>query len=176
MATFGWMLLSATAMTAWLSAFTVFRWWGLVAGFVIGGCFCFGMAWQEAQRVASDPSWSMPRCGTCGTAVLGDHGLCRRCGGVAAIPGAAGGGAKNSDTVVVSGGSMAAMLSRATGPVMTQLADNYTWRNWAGVLLIFAGISGALGAMSFGPLQPIIVLILGAGAGLAILRWRPITG
>ncbi len=83
---------------------------------------------------------------------------------------------KNSPIVMITEGSMAGMLSRATGPVMAQLADNYTWRNWAGVLLIFAGISGALGAMPFGSLQPIVVLILGVGVGLAILRWRPITG
>ncbi len=56
MSWFGWMLLSAVAMAGWLVVQTLFGWWGLVAGFLVGGLFCLGMAGSGARRVASDPS------------------------------------------------------------------------------------------------------------------------
>lgn len=64
-------------------------------------------------------------------------------------------------------------MSRATAPVAAQLSANYTWRNFAGVLLIFAGLTGAIGATVLGWPAVAAALGVGVGGGLAVLRWMP---
>jgi hypothetical protein len=170
------MLLSATAMAGWLVAQTLFGWWGLVAGFLVGGLFCLGMAWAEAWRAATDPGRLRPRCEECGAAVPDGAAVCRRCGGLVS---AAGGAVRAGVPVATAaspgpgGKTLAGMLFRATAPLATQLSANYTWRNWAGALLIVAGLSGAIGASVVGWPAQVAALGAGVGSGLAVLCWMP---
>ncbi|MGH2355132.1 MAG: hypothetical protein ACRDJN_26275, partial [Chloroflexota bacterium] len=74
----------------------------------------------------------------------------------------------------VNDGGAWAWLSRALAPVTWQMQATYTWRNWAGVLLIMGGITGGYVTLASGGLVlSAIVLLAGVGAGLAILRWGP---
>jgi hypothetical protein len=182
MSWFGWMLLSAVAMAGWLVVQTLFGWWGLVAGFLVGGLFCLGMAGSGARRVASDPSRRRTRCAECGTALPDGAPVCRRCGGLAPAPGAPPrpappGSTRRQETAPRrdDGGdsSLAGQLARATAPVYAQLGANYTWRNWAAALLIVGGVAGAIGASVAGWAAQAAALGAGVGGGLAVLRWMP---
>jgi hypothetical protein len=179
---FGWMLLSAAALAAWMVLQTLFGWWGLVAGFLVGGLFCLGMAAAVAWRAGADPGRRRARCAECGAAVPAGAAVCPRCRGPVSTPAARGraGGAPAGPRAAPATGtdgrgagdaSLAGALSRATAPVAAQLSANYTWRNFAGVLLIFAGLTGALGATTVG--WSAVVAALGVGGGLAVLRWMP---
>jgi hypothetical protein len=178
---FGWMLLSAAALAAWLVAQTLFGWWGLVAGFLVGGLFCLAMAGAGARRAAADPGRRLARCAECGAAVPAGAVVCRRCRGLVIAPAARGrlGGAPAGARAAPAAGrgagdaSLAGALSRATAPVAARLSANYTWRNFAGVLLIFAGLTGALGATTVGWPAVVAALGVGVGGGLAVLRWMP---
>jgi hypothetical protein len=175
------MLLSAGALAAWLVLQTLFGWWGLVAGFVGGGLFCLGMAWAGARRAAADPAWRLARCAECGAAVPAGAAVCRRCRGLAVAPGAwspSGSGpttarAEPGAERGAGDGSLAGVWFRATAPMAAQLSANYTWRNWAGVLLICAGLTGAIGATVVGWPAVAAALGVGVGGGLAVLRWMP---
>ena len=178
---FGWMLLSAAALAAWLVLQTLFGWWGLVAGFLVGGLFCLGMAAAGALRAAADPGRRLARCAECGAAVPAGAAICRRCRGLAVAPGAQSRPGSAPPAARAEPGarrgagdsSFAGVMSRATAPVAAQLSANYTWRNWAGVLLIFAGLTGAIGATVVGWPAVVAALGVGVGGGLAVLRWMP---
>jgi hypothetical protein len=179
------MLLSASALATWLALQTLFGWWGLVSGFVAGGLFCLGMALAGARRAATDPGRWLIRCGECGAAVPGGGAVCRRCGGLAAgpmrarsVPARPGGpddpgGREPAARPEPEDGSLAGLLQRATAPAAGRLDANYTWRNWAGALLIVGGLAAAAGASVAGWPAQAAALTLGVGGGLAVLRWLP---
>jgi hypothetical protein len=169
------MLLSAAALAAWLVLQTLFGWWGLVAGFLLGGLFCLGMAGAGARR-AADPGRRLARCAECGAAVPAGAAVCPRCRSLVRAPGARAAPAPERAEPAewgVGDASPAGALSRATAPLAAQLSANYTWRTWAGVLLICAGLSGAIGAAVLGWPAQVAALGVGVGSGLAVLRWMP---